>query len=193
MLGACSCSAPDAGYHSACCQEMWAALWTGPCSSRNSSLPCNCNKSCVASQCRPMVFLHPSCIPNTLSGRMGSHECPWQLSTRALSGAPTGAASLPPACPWQHVPPPDGHLQWGPSSSPSTTASPSLPSLSSHHFGLLHSAAQEELWGLTVSLPPALAIPHGLRVSQGCGDRDANGATPTAKAQGRATWEAMGR
>ena len=35
-------------------------------------------------------------------------------------------------------------------------------SLSSPHFGLLLCAAQEELLGPTVSLPPTLAIPHGL-------------------------------
>lgn len=74
---------------------------------------------------------------------------------------------LPPACPWQHVPPPATLMQQGSCSSLSPTASPSFPSLSSPHFGLLHSTAQEELLGPAVSLPPTLTIPQGLPAASG--------------------------
>ena len=121
--------------------------------------------------------------PNTPTGRLGSLVHPSQLSHRTLSGATAGAASLPPVCPWQHVPPPDGRLRPRPCSSPSTTASPSWASLSSPHFGLLHPAALKELLGPTLSFLPALPIPHGLPTAPGlrglrCQQSHSNGKGP---------------
>jgi len=73
--------------------------WPGLCSSPNSPLPWSCNKSCVASQCWPVLFLHASSVPTTPSGSTISQECYSQIAPWALPGCPAGSACLPPACP----------------------------------------------------------------------------------------------
>lgn len=79
----------------------------------------------------------------------------------------------------------DCYGEQGPCSSPLTTVSPSLPSLSSPNLRLLHSAAQKGMICPTQTLLPTQDISHWLPAASGFLDRHGRIYSPRAKAQSK--------
>ena len=90
MLGACSCSTPDAGYHSTCCQEVWAALGQGPALLATPPSLGTAIKAVLHCNVDPWFFfiLSSSFLlsPNLRACRSGLLECPTVVPLEHLVG-----------------------------------------------------------------------------------------------------------